>query len=73
MKLCRRDLFPFYIQKTKGVIKINNKRNAIQDYSIEEIVEELSKRDGVEIDELNSYSGMNLDIEGPAIVIVINK
>ena len=48
---------------------MNNKRNAIQDYSIEEI----AKRDGVEIDELNSYSGMNLDIEGPAIVIVINK
>ena len=52
---------------------MNNKRNAIQDYSIEEIVEELSKRDGVEIDELNSYSGMNVDIEGLAIVIVINK
>lgn len=48
-------------------------KKSLEDFTIDEIVEELSKRKGVEIDKLTSYSGMNLDVEGPAIVIVIDK
>ena len=48
-------------------------KNELKRFTTDELVKELSTRKGVEIDNLRSYTGMNLDIEGPAIVIVIDK
>lgn len=52
---------------------MDNTKKSLENFTIDEIVEELSKRKGVEIDKLASCSGMNLDVEGPAIMIVIDK
>lgn len=48
-------------------------KNELKRFTTDELVKELSTRKGVEIDNLRRNIGMNLEIEGPAIVIVINK
>ena len=47
--------------------------NILKSFTIDELVNELSTREGVEIDRLRSDVGMDLEVEGPAIVIVIDK
>ena len=47
--------------------------NILKIFTIDELVNELSTREGVEIDRLRSDVGMDLEVEGPAIVIVIDK
>ena len=47
--------------------------NILKSFTIDELVNELATREGVEIDRLRSDVGMDLDVEGPAIVIVIDK
>ena len=48
-------------------------KNELKRFTTDELVKELSTRKGVEIDNSRRNIGMNLEIEGPAIVIVINK
>lgn len=45
----------------------------LKSFTIDELVNELATREGVEIDRLRSDVGMDLEVEGPAIVIVIDK
>ena len=47
--------------------------NILKSFTIDELVNELSTREGFEIDRLRSDVGMDLEVEGPAIVIVIDK
>jgi len=47
--------------------------NILKSFTIDELVNELATREGVEIDRLRSDVGMDLEVEGPAIVIVIDK
>lgn len=47
--------------------------NILKSFTIDELVNELVTREGVEIDRLRSDVGMDLEVEGPAIVIVIDK
>ena len=47
--------------------------NILKSFTIDELVNELANREGVEIDRLRSDVGMDLEVEGPAIVIVIDK
>lgn len=48
-------------------------KNELKKFTIDELVNELSTREGVEVDNIRSFAGMNLEVEGPAIVIVIDK
>lgn len=47
--------------------------NILKSFTIDELVNELATREGVEIDRLRSDVGMDLEVEGPTIVIVIDK
>ena len=47
--------------------------NILKSFTIDELVNELATREGVELDRLRSDVGMDLEVEGPAIVIVIDK
>lgn len=49
--------------------KMMNKK--IQEYTTRELVEELSKREGVERKQADLYEKVELDVEGAAIILVV--
>lgn len=45
--------------------------NALKDFSTSALVEELKKREGVEVEEYGPYEAYQVEGEGPAIVLTV--